>query len=519
MPNAIDRRQFLAGSAAAGAGFLLFGPGRLDAAAKIRLGCAAITWDGNDLQAIDEIAALGFSGIQLRTSVFKVFEDRPAALRDLLQQRGLTLVAFSSGNMRLDPAFEREDIAKHVRHAAFVRDAGGVYLQIIDERPKGRPIEPQDYTRMGRLLTDLGKRTADLGIPLAYHHHMNSLGERPDEVRPILDAADPRFVTLLLDVAHYQQGGGDPVRAIDEYRDRLSLLHIKDVESPVPGATGDLSRSYRFVELGRGRVDLKGVFAALNRVDFKGWAIVELDRVPDGASTPREAAASSKAYLERVIGVRAGAASVSKAAGDWIPLFDGKTLDGWRGYRHPDASGTRWTVEDGLLTVKAGDGSDTRGARDLISRDTFTQFELTFEWRVAPGGNSGVKYFVLEDMDAAIGHEYQVIDDERHPDARIGPHRQTAAFYDVLAASDRPLKAAGEFNRSRIVVQGKSVEHWLNDAAVLRYELGSVELKAAIARSKFKDVSRFGALQDGHILLQDHGDRVWYRNIRIRRGT
>jgi inosose dehydratase len=525
MSTGLDRRDFLAGAAMAGAGLALFGRDLLAADANIRVGCAAITWDGDDQKAIDDIASIGFPGIQLRTSTLKLFAGRPGALRDLLRQRGLTFVAFSSGNLRLDPAFEREDQETHARHAAFVRDAGGLYLQIIDERPRGRAIATEDFVRLGRLLTDLGRRTADIGVPLVYHHHMNSLGERPDEIRRILDAADPRYVKLLLDLAHYQQGGGDPVQAIEDYHDRLALLHIKDVESPVPGATGDLSRSYRFVELGRGRVNLKAAFAALSHVGFDGWAVIELDRVTDQATSPREANAASKAYLEREIGLRVGRAGVAAApaaaagATGWIALFDGTSLDAWRGYRKPDASGTRWKIEDGLLTVQPGDGADTKGALDLISRQTFTRFELAFEWKIAPAGNSGVKYFVLEDTDAAIGHEYQILDDERHPDGKIGAHRQTAALYDVLPAGDRPLKPAGEFNHSRIVADGKSVEHWLNGARVLRYELGSSGLKSAIVRSKFKDVARFGTLQDGHILLQDHGDRVWYRNIQIRRLT
>src|SRR5262245_30647930 len=201
----------------------------------------------------------------------------------------------------------------------------------------------------------------------------------------------------------------------------------------------------------------------------------------------------------------------------WTPLFDGKSLDGWRGYKRPDASGTRWSVEDGQLTVPPSDGRDTRGARDLITTATFRQFDLTWEWRIAPGGNSGLKYFVLEDRDAAIGHEYQMIDDERHADAKVGPHRQTAAFYDVFPAADRPLKPAGEVNTSRVLVRGNHVEHWLNGQRVLQYELDSPELRAAIDKSKFKGIERFGKAQDGHILVQDHGDRVWFRNIRIRK--
>lgn len=205
-----------------------------------------------------------------------------------------------------------------------------------------------------------------------------------------------------------------------------------------------------------------------------------------------------------------------KRAG-WALLFDGTSLSGWRGYKRADASGTRWNVEDGMLTVNPADGKDTRGALDLITTATYDTFELTFEWRVAAGGNSGVKYFVLEDRDAAIGHEYQIIDDARHPDAKLGPKRQTSAFYDVLAASNRPLRPAGEFNQSRITVRGRSVEHWLNGTRVLQYELGSAAMQAAIDQSKFKGIERFGKLQKGHILLQDHGDRVWYRNLKIRK--
>jgi hypothetical protein len=204
-------------------------------------------------------------------------------------------------------------------------------------------------------------------------------------------------------------------------------------------------------------------------------------------------------------------------AEDWITLFDGRTLNGWRGYDKPDASTTRWTIDQGMLTVGPSGGQDTRGALDLITVDTFDQFELAWEWRISEGGNSGVKYFVLEDREAAIGHEYQIIDDERHADAKIGPHRQTGSLYDVLAATERPLVRRGEFNQGRIVVTGRRVEHWLNGTRILQYELGSPALQAAVDRSKFKGIDRFGKPQKGHILLQDHGDRVWYRDIRIRR--
>ena len=258
-------------------------------AERMQFGYAAITWGSNVTQAIDDIAAVGFRGIQLRGEAVQQFGARPQELRDTLARHHLAFAVLSSGNLSIDPAREREMIALHTSHAQFVRDAGGIYLQVIDERPKGRVVVADDYRRLGRLMTELGKRTADLGIPLVYHHHMNSTGEKPHEVDAVLDAADPKHVRLLFDIAHYQQGGGDPVKAIRQYRSWIEVVHLKDVRASETG--------YQFVELGRGRVDVPGVFAALGEIGFDKWAIVELDRVPDPGRTPKESAEMNRRYL------------------------------------------------------------------------------------------------------------------------------------------------------------------------------------------------------------------------------
>ena len=270
---------------------------------EIRIGYAAITWGANDRQAIDDIAALGFPGIQLRANAIKEFGSA-SQLRDLLQARRLLMVALSSGSLRIEPAVEAEEIAKHVANAKFVHDAGGLYLQITDQRPKDRQVTAADYKRLGRLLTDLGKRTADLGVTLGYHNHWGTLSERPEELDHILEAADPRYVRLELDVAHYFVGHGDPAKAIARYRDRLLFLHIKDAEWLPSESGAPAKRPYRFVELGRGQVDLPAVFAALHQVNFRGWAVVELDSVPDPAGTPKGSAVICKKYLEERLGLR-----------------------------------------------------------------------------------------------------------------------------------------------------------------------------------------------------------------------
>ena len=314
----ISRRAFVAGAGAAAAALAasrieamdalfeapLYPPMDLSyfdtpvspAPAEIRLGYASITWGGKDLDAVADIAAAGYPGIQLRSNIVPAYEQRPQALADELAKHHLTFVALSSGAVSIDPAAEAQQLALHAGHAKFLKACGGLYLQCTDERPK-RALVAADYQRLGRVLTEIGKRTADLGIALGYHNHMGTIGERPDAVDWILDAADPKYVKLELDIAHYQQGGGDPVKAIRKYADRLLFLHIKDVQD-MPGASGGPG-SYRFVELGRGKVDVKGVFAAMRAIKFRGWAVVELDAVPDPERrTPRESALINKRYLE-----------------------------------------------------------------------------------------------------------------------------------------------------------------------------------------------------------------------------
>jgi hypothetical protein len=201
-----------------------------------------------------------------------------------------------------------------------------------------------------------------------------------------------------------------------------------------------------------------------------------------------------------------------KAEAGWVALFDGKTSQGWRNFKKPGFPGRGWQIEEGWLHCLGKDGGD------LITEQQFENFELEWEWKQGPAGNSGLKYFITEKRTSAIGHEYQMIDEAGEPDARKGDgKRVTASFYDVLKpAVAPPTKPPGEINRSKIVVRGNHVEHWLNGVRVLEYECGSEAVKAAVAESKFKTVPGFGEKIKGHILLQDHHTESWFRNIRIR---
>jgi inosose dehydratase len=313
----ISRRKFLAGMTAAGGAAMagavpgaqalipraMYPPMNLayfdtkitPTAAEIRIGYAAITWGGNDAQAIDDIAAVGYKGIQLRSNCIEEFGN-PQKVRDLLAAHSLQFVALSSGELDVDASDPAAAVAHHVSNCHFLKEAGGMYLQIIDKKPKHAPTAA-DYKRLGQMLTELGKQTADLGIPLGYHNHMGAMGQTPEEVDRVMDVSDPRYVKLELDIAHYFEGGGDPAKAILKYRDRLLFLHLKDVKprAAVPG----VRRDYEFAELGQGNVDLAAVLKALDYIKFRGWVIVELDGPTDGTHTPKQSAEVSKEYLQK----------------------------------------------------------------------------------------------------------------------------------------------------------------------------------------------------------------------------
>ncbi|PSR54853.1 DUF1080 domain-containing protein [Adhaeribacter arboris] len=206
----------------------------------------------------------------------------------------------------------------------------------------------------------------------------------------------------------------------------------------------------------------------------------------------------------------------------WQLLFDGKTTNGWRG-AHKDAFPTQgWQIEKGELVVLQSDGAESRNGGDIVTNQEYGNFELTLEAKLTEGANSGVKYFVTEKEPphpgSAIGLEYQILDDDRHPDAKMGKNgnRTIGSLYDLIPAENKKAKPIGEWNQVRIVSKNNHVEHWLNGTKVVEYTRASPEYRALVAQSKYKDYPNFGEAAQGRILLQDHGNTVYYRNIKIR---
>jgi hypothetical protein len=214
--------------------------------------------------------------------------------------------------------------------------------------------------------------------------------------------------------------------------------------------------------------------------------------------------------------------SEREAAEGWKLLWDGKTSEGWRGAkldRFPDKG---WSIENGILKVQKGNGGESANGGDIVTTRPYKNFKLKVDFRITEGANSGIKYFVDTNLNkgegSAIGCEYQILDDKRHPDAKLGVNgnRTLGSLFDLIPAPENKPFRSGFFNTAMIVVNGNHVEHWLNGVKLLEYERNNEEWNQLVQTSKYKDWPNFGNAEEGLILLQDHGDEVWFQNIKIK---
>ena len=214
----------------------------------------------------------------------------------------------------------------------------------------------------------------------------------------------------------------------------------------------------------------------------------------------------------------------------WTMLWDGVTADGWRGAKLDTFPKGGWKMKEGVLTVLESGGAESTSGGDIVTRQRYARFDLQLEFKITPGANSGIKYFCQPNLDpitgggakaktgSAIGLESQILDDVKHPDAKKGTqgNRTMASLYDLITAdAGKKPNPVGEWNSMRVVTDGTHVEHWLNGKKVISYERGTPEFRAIVAKSKYSKIPGFGEWPDGHILLQDHGNTVSFRNVKI----
>jgi len=216
--------------------------------------------------------------------------------------------------------------------------------------------------------------------------------------------------------------------------------------------------------------------------------------------------------------------TIDEEKNGWELLWDGKTTEGWRGAKLDEFPDKGWKIGNDELIVLASGGAESAAGGDIVTKELYGDFELKVDFKITEGANSGIKYYVDTDLNkgpgSSIGLEYQILDDEKHPDAKLGNHegsRTIASLYDLIKADpNKPVNSVGEWNTAHLISKNNHVEHWLNGVKVLEYERKSPEFRKLVSESKYADWPNFGEAEKGHILLQDHGNRVSFRNVKIK---
>lgn len=214
--------------------------------------------------------------------------------------------------------------------------------------------------------------------------------------------------------------------------------------------------------------------------------------------------------------------SESEKNGGWQLLWDGKTTEGWRGAKLDHFPTKGWSIQNGILKVHKSGGAESSNGGDIVTTRAYKNFILKVDFKITEGANSGIKYFVDTNLNkgqgSAIGCEFQILDDMKHPDAKLGVkgNRTLGSLYDLIPAPEEKPYRSGDFNTAVVIVNGNHVQHWLNGIKIIEYQRNSQMWQALVNYSKYKNWPNFGNAEEGLILLQDHGDEVWFRNIKIK---
>ena len=361
----------------------------------------------------------------------------------------------------------------------------------------------------------------DIQLAIHIHGDWDILYPSPESAYEMVKGRDPR-IGICMDVGHTLRINRNPAEEIRQYGSRVLDIQFWDVSSASPEG--------KVILPGYGVLDFESVLQALIDIDYTGTVSIEYWSDPQ---RPELGTAYTLGYIYSTLEHLSYPGDYSdnrltdkeKEAG-WQLLFNGADTRHWRGINKDHFPDIGWKIEDGALCVDACGGAESSHGGDIVTRKVYGDFILKWEWKMKDrGGNSGVKYVVQEGRSEnekyGYGLEYQILDDANHSwmkqgKLKPGDYYTVGGLYNLYPPVNKKLKPLGTYNQSKIIVKGDHVEHWLNGLKVLEYSRGSQEFEKRVSQSKFKDIENFGQDEKGHILLQDHGNQVCFKNIKVK---
>ena len=469
----------------------------------------------------DQIAKLldelGYDGIEHREveGIFKLKEE--------LNRHGLKIYAdYARVDLDKEPAWLAE------WNDAFPKLSGTeLILWVHIHSEKYGPSDPEAAKEVVPVLQELADMAKPHGIRIAIYHHIRYVAEKPMDSYNLAKLVDRDNVGAVFNLCHFLRTGDeqDLPGIIEKIAPELFAVSISGADK---GNTREMGWDRLIQPLGEGSFDVYKVVSLLWDNGYKGPVGFQCYTIEGEPEEFLKKSMNTWKHYQSLYKQGINKLTEEEKEQGWRMLFDGFSTKGWRGINKDSFPETGWEIKNGEIRVTASGGAESAHGGDIVTKDQYGDFELKWQWKMlTKGGNSGVKYFVKEGKGEnekyGYGLEYQLLDDENHPwmlEGKMKPNDKhtLGAAYGLFAPSpDKNPKPTGEWNHSRIVAKGNHVEHWLNGEKILEYERGSKRFMDNLEKSKFKDMKNYGQANEGHILLQDHGNKVRFRDLKIRK--
>jgi len=458
----------------------------------------------------------GFDGIEHR-EISGILE-----LKEALDKQGLKIYA---DYVKLDIDL-KEPYPPEWKQVIPKLKGTGIILWMYIHSEKFNPSDEAADALIVPIMQELADFAKPYGLKLAIYHHNGFLVEKAEDSFRLAKKVDRENVGSVLNLCHYLKTDSEEnlERVIDMTLPKLFAVSICGADG---GNTKSMTWERLIQPLGKGTFDTYRLVEILADKGYEGPIGLQCYSLHGAPETYMKSSGEVwKSYKQKYATPVNSISSEEKKEG-WELLFDGKSTKNWRGVNKKSFPVTGWNIENGELIACAEGGAESGNGGDVITKKEYGKFILKWEWQMfTKGGNSGVKYFVQEGVGTNNGYgfglEYQLLDDKNHPwmiEGKMKPNdfHTLGSLYEMYSASpEKRPSPLGLWNESMIVCSGDHVEHWLNGAKILEFDRSSADLKAKIAVSKFKDIACYGILPEGHILLQDHGSIIHFRNIKIK---